>query len=59
MRGKQYELDMCNGSLANKILVFAFPLMLSGMLQLLFNAADMIVVGRFVSDTALGGWLNR
>ena len=53
MRGKQYELDMCNGSLANKILVFAFPLMLSGMLQLLFNAADVIVVGRFCGKASL------
>lgn len=53
MRGKQYELDMCNGSLASKILIFAFPLMLSGMLQLLFNAADVIVVGRFCGKESL------
>ena len=53
MRGKQYELDMCSGSLAGKILVFAFPLMLSGMLQLLFNAADVIVVGRFCGKASL------
>lgn len=53
MRGKQYELDMCNGSLASKILVFAFPLMLSSMLQLLFNAADVIVVGRFCGKASL------
>lgn len=53
MRGKQYELDMRSGSLAGKILVFALPLMLSGMLQLLFNAADVVVVGRFCGKESL------
>lgn len=50
---KSYEIDMCNGPLLGKILVFAIPLMLSGILQLLFNAADIIVVGRFVGPQAL------
>ena len=36
-----------------KILVFTFPLMLSGVLQLLFNAADIVVVGRFSGPQAL------
>ena len=53
MRGKRYELDMCSGTIANKILVFALPLMLSGMLQLLFNAADIVVVGRFCGKESL------
>ena len=44
---------MCNGPLLGKILVFSIPLMLSGILQLLFNAADIIVVGRFAGSTAL------
>ena len=44
---------MCNGPLLGKILVFSVPLMLSGILQLLFNAADIIVVGRFAGSTAL------
>lgn len=44
---------MCNGPLLGKILLFAIPLMLSGILQLLFNAADIIVVGRFVGHQAL------
>ena len=53
-KGKRsYEIDMCNGPLLGKILLFSLPLMLSGMLQLLFNAADIIVVGRFVGDSAL------
>ena len=40
---KSYEIDMCNGPLLGKILVFSIPLMLSGINQLLFNAADIIV----------------
>ena len=44
---------MCNGSIAKKMIVFALPLMLSGVLQLLFNAADVIVVGKFAGDASL------
>lgn len=51
--GKKYEIDMCNGPLLKKMLLFAFPLMLSSILQLLFNAADTIVVGRFAGDNSL------
>ena len=47
------EIDMCNGPILKKMLVFTLPLMCSSMLQLLFNAADIIVVGRFAGDTAL------
>ncbi|MDY3917699.1 MAG: MATE family efflux transporter [Candidatus Limivivens sp.] len=47
---KSYEIDMCNGGLWGKILMFSFPLMLSGILQLLFNAADIVVVGRFAGS---------
>lgn len=50
---KKYEIDMCNGPLFGKILLFTLPLMLSGILQLLFNAADMIVVGRWEGSEAL------
>ncbi len=50
---KSYEIDMCNGPLFGKILTFSLPLMLSGILQLLFNAADTVVVGRFAGSTAL------
>lgn len=50
---KSYEIDMCNGPLFGKILAFSIPLMLSGVLQLLFNAADTVVVGRFAGSTAL------
>lgn len=50
---KSYEIDMCNGPLFGKIMVFTLPLMLSGILQLLFNAADVVVVGRFAGNEAL------
>lgn len=50
---KSYEIDMCNGPLFGKILLFTLPLMLSGILQLLFNAADVVVVGRFAGNEAL------
>ena len=42
---KNNELDMLNGALLPKILMFSLPLALTGILQLLFNAADVIVVG--------------
>ncbi len=48
-----YSMDMCSGSISKKMIRFAIPLMLSGILQLLFNAADIIVVGRFAGDASL------
>ena len=50
----KYEIDMCNGALLSKILVFTLPLIASGILQLLFNAADMVVAGRYAGSEALG-----
>lgn len=52
-RKSSYEIDMVNGPLLGKIIRFAIPLMLSGVLQLFFNAADIVVVGRFAGPTAL------
>ncbi len=54
MTDRKYEMDMCNGPILSKILIFTLPLMASGILQLLFNAADMIVAGRFAGSMALG-----
>lgn len=54
MTAKKYEMDMCNGPLLKQILIFTMPLMASGILQLLFNAADMVVAGRYAGSTALG-----
>ena len=53
MANSKYEMDMCSGPLLSKLIAFAVPLMLSGILQLMFNAVDLIVVGRFTGSTAL------
>ena len=50
---KKYEIDMCSGPVLKKMLLFALPLMCSGVLQLLFNAADIVVVGRYAGDNSL------
>lgn len=50
---KTYSMDMIHGPLFVKILTYALPLVLSGVLQLLFNAADIVVVGRFSGNHAL------
>ena len=50
---RSYRMDMTEGKLLPKILLFSLPLMLSSLLQLLFNAADIIVVGRFAGHQAL------
>lgn len=52
-RTRSYEIDMCSGAILPKLLQFAVPLMLSSILQLLFNAADIVVVGRFAGDNSL------
>ncbi|MBQ3093968.1 MAG: MATE family efflux transporter [Clostridia bacterium] len=53
MANSKHTMDMCNGPILKKMLLFAVPLMLSSMLQLLFNAADVVVVGRFAGETSL------
>ena len=50
---KSYGLDMCNGPILRKMLIFSLPLVCSSVLQLLFNAADIVVVGRFAGDNSL------
>ena len=50
---KSYEIDMCNGPILSKMLRFSIPLMCSSVLQLLFNAADIVVVGRWAGDNSL------
>lgn len=44
---KNYEMDLTHGPLLKKIILFSLPLMLTSMLQLLYNAADVVVVGAF------------
>ena len=53
MKTKSYQIDMCNGPLFIRILQFAVPLIFSGILQLLFNAVDIVVVGRFAGHESL------
>lgn len=52
-KDKSYTMNMCEGPLFGKILLFSVPLMLSSILQLLFNAADVIVVGNFAGSQSL------
>lgn len=52
-KSNKYEIDMCNGSIMDKLISFSIPLMLSSILQLLFNAVDIVVVGRFSGSQAL------
>ncbi len=49
-KGIKHSVDFTNGPIAGKMLMFALPLMFSSILQLLFNAADIIVVGKFAGD---------
>ena len=46
-------MDLCSGPILKRLLLFTLPLMCSSMLQLLFNAADIVVVGRFAGDESL------
>lgn len=52
-RKKTKEMDMLQGGLAGKLIVFALPVACSSILQQLFNSADVAVVGRFAGDNAL------
>ena len=52
-KGISNQMDMLNGSIFNKILLFALPLAISSILQQLFNSVDVAVVGRFASSEAL------
>lgn len=53
MAKKKYSIDMTTGVLFSKILGFAFPLMVTGLLQIVYNAADVMVVGRFAGSISL------
>jgi len=53
MSVKKHEMDMTEGPLFKKILIFSLPLIFTGLLQCLYNAADLIVVGHFRGHIAL------
>lgn len=50
---KNRQIDMTEGPILGKFLIFSLPIIASGILQLLFNAADIIVVGKFAGDESL------
>ena len=50
---KNYTMNLCEGSILNKLLLFSLPLIVSSMLQLFFNAADVVVVGQFAGKNSL------
>ena len=53
MKTTEKEMDMLNGGIAGKLILFSLPLAFSSILQQLFNSADVAVVGRFAGDQAL------
>ena len=53
MKKNKYEIDMVNGSIMDKLVSFSLPLMATSILQLMFNAVDIIVVGHFSGSDAL------
>lgn len=49
----RHSMDLTEGPVLRKLLIFVFPLILTNMLQQFYNAADVIVVGKFAGSTAL------
>ena len=56
---KSKNIDMLHGSLWDKMVIFALPVALTGMLQQLYNAADVAVLGKFVGTTAMAAVGNN
>ncbi len=53
MFGRKFEIDMCEGSIFKNTILFAIPLILASVLQLLYNAADLVVVSRYAGSDAM------
>ena len=51
--GKKFQIDMCHGPLFKKIILFALPLTIANVLQLLFQATDLIVLGQFADKGSM------
>ena len=51
---KKYQSNMLEGPLLGGVIAYTIPVMLSGILQLLFNAADLIIVGKFCGSVSVG-----
>ncbi|MBO5763404.1 MAG: polysaccharide biosynthesis C-terminal domain-containing protein, partial [Lentisphaeria bacterium] len=61
MKTASYQIDMCHGALLPKIILFAMPLIFTSMMQLLFNALDLVVIGHYSthqSMAAIGSTAN-
>ena len=54
VKAHKNEMDMTSGNLFKKIFLFSLPIILSGLLQLLYNAADLVVCGKFGSEHSVG-----
>lgn len=57
MKKNKFEIDMCNGSIMDKLISFSLPLMLTSILQLMFNAVDIIVVEGSAEARLLRRWV--
>ena len=53
MKNKKYELNMTQGSIFKNIIIFVIPLVIGNLLQVLYNAADLVVVSRFAGSNAM------
>ena len=51
--GRSHNVDMINGGVLVPLICYSLPIVVTQVLQLLFNAADIVVVGQFVDDTAV------
>lgn len=57
-KNKTMVNDLTQGSVAKKLLVFSFPLMLSNLLQIIYGMVDMVVVGQYVGSAGLSAVSN-
>ena len=55
MHGSKYNIDMTHGPLFSKIILFTIPLIVTNVMQLMFHAADLIVLGQFADPKAMAG----
>ena len=53
MFARRREIDMCNGPLVQGLVIYTIPVIVTGILQLLYNAIDMVIVGRYVGSQSL------
>ena len=54
LKANKNEMDMTSGNLFKKIFLFSLPIIFSGILQLLYNATDLVVCGKFGSEHSVG-----